>query len=171
MKNNCREFLKLSGLVGAVILAGGVNPGSSNAQVIDGSASRKAYIQKFNMSGYAAPKLDTVRLGFIGLGNRGPTHLQHATKLEGVEIKALCDLRPEKVASANKLCQTAGFKPETYTGKEDEWKKLCDRKDIDLVYIATPWHLHVPMALYAMEQGKHVAVEVPVAKKIGRAHV
>ncbi|MDQ4140421.1 MAG: Gfo/Idh/MocA family oxidoreductase, partial [Bacteroidota bacterium] len=146
--------------------AGGVNPGSSNAQVIDGSASRKAHIQKFNMSGYAAPKLDTVRLGFIGLGNRGPTHLEHATKIEGVEIKALCDIRPEKVAAAKKLSQIAGFKPDTYTGKVDEWKKLCDRKDIDLIYIATPWHLHVPMALYAMEQGKHVAVEVPVAKTL-----
>ncbi|QMU30554.1 Gfo/Idh/MocA family oxidoreductase [Adhaeribacter radiodurans] len=166
MKNNRRDFLKFTGLVGAGILAGNVNPVRSNAQGLDTPPSRQTHLQKFNMSGYAAPKLNTVRLGFIGLGNRGPTHLQHATKLEGVEIKALCDLRPEKVTAAQKLCQTAGSKPNTYTGKEDEWKKLCEQKDIDLIYIATPWHLHVPMALYAMEQGKHVAVEVPVAKTL-----
>ncbi len=166
MKNNRREFLKLTGLVGAGILAGGAKPLNTSAQVINGSPSKPVSIQKFNMSGYAAPKLNTVRLGFIGLGNRGPTHLEHATKLEGVEIKALCDLRPEKIAAAKRLIQTAGFKPDTYTGKEEEWKKVCDRKDIDLIYIATPWHLHVPMALYALEQGKHVAVEVPVAKTL-----
>ncbi len=56
--------------------------------------------------------------------------------------------------------------PDIYTGKEEEWKKLCDRKDIDLVYIATPWALHAPMAVYAMNQGKHVCIEVPAAKTI-----
>ncbi len=50
-----------------------------------------------------------------------------------------------------------------YTGGENEWKKVCERKDIDLIYIATPWHLHTPIAVYAMKQGKHVATEVPAA--------
>ena len=50
-----------------------------------------------------------------------------------------------------------------YTGGENEWKKVCERKDIDLIYIATPWSLHTPMAVYAMEHGKHAASEVPAA--------
>lgn len=163
MKNNRRAFLKLTGLTGAGILAGCANPAIPTSRVMHDAPSRQSPTQKFNMSGYAAPKLDTVRLGFIGLGNRGPLHLGQATKIEGVEIKALCDLRPERVNAAQKLIQHAEFKPDNYTGKVDEWKKLCERKDIDLIYISTPWHLHVPMALYAMEQGKHVAVEVPAA--------
>ena len=54
-------------------------------------------------------------------------------------------------------------KPDVYSGGENEWKKVCDRKDIDLIYIATPWKLHTPMAVYAMEHGKHAASEVPAA--------
>ena len=128
----------------------------------------KKHNQRFNMSGYAAPKLQTVRAGFIGLGNRGPVHSTQLSRLEGVEIKALCDLLPENVAAANKKIGT-GHNPVFYSGKEDEWKKLCDRDDIDLVYISTPWHLHTPMAVYAMNQGKHVCLEVPAANNLDEA--
>ena len=51
-------------------------------------------------------------------------------------------------------------------GMRGPWKELCRRDDIDLVYICTPWQLHVPMAVYAMEHGKHVAVEVPAAMSL-----
>ncbi len=54
----------------------------------------------------------------------------------------------------------------SYSGGEG-WKELCRRDDIDLVYIATPWQLHTPMAVYAMEHGRHVAVEVPAAMSAG----
>jgi hypothetical protein len=53
--------------------------------------------QLFNMCGYAAPKIDTVRVGFIGLGSRGPGHVMNMSYLEGVEIKGLCDMLPEEV--------------------------------------------------------------------------
>ncbi len=159
MKNNRRDFLKLTGLAGAGILAGCARPAGNPSNLRE--QTRQTHRQQFNMSGYAAPKLDTVRIGFIGLGNRGPGAVVRMSHIEGVEIKALCDLRPEKVSAVQKLLENSSFKPETYSGKEDEWKKLCERKDIDLVYIATPWHLHTPMAIYAMEQGKHVATEVP----------
>ena len=51
----------------------------------------------------------------------------------------------------------------SYSGEEDAWKKLCERDDIDLVYIATDWKHHAAMGVYAMEHGKHVAIEVPAA--------
>jgi predicted dehydrogenase len=119
----------------------------------------------FNMCGYAAPKLDKVRIGFIGLGNRGPGAVLRTSKIEGVEIKALCDLRPEKANGTKKklLEETKAFNPDVYTGGAQEWKKVCERADIDLIYIATPWALHTPMAVYAMQHGKHVATEVPAA--------
>lgn len=165
MKNKRRDFLKLTGLAG-LGLASGIMKGFANEPHDNNIFSQhngKFNAQRFNMSGYAAPKLETVRVGFIGLGNRGPAHLKNMTKLEGVQIMGLCDLRPASVLNAKKLVQGSEHNPTIYSGNKDEWKKLCDRKDVDLIYIATPWDLHVPMAVYAMEQGKHVAIEVPAA--------
>lgn len=162
MKNNRRDFLKLTGLTGIGLVgtqllgnAVGLTPAIHEFHEPGG--------QRFNMSGYAAPKLEIVRVGFIGLGMRGPTHLKNMTKLEGVEIKALCDIRPEFANKAKESIKGTNHNPEVYTGNKEEWKKLCDRKDIDLVFIATPWEMHTPMAVYAMEQGKHVCIEVPAA--------
>ena len=165
MKNNRRDFLKLTGLTGISLVG---------TQLLGNAAGLTSGIhefhepggQRFNMSGYAAPKLDIVRVGFIGLGMRGPTHLKNMTKLEGVEIKALCDIRPEFANKAKESIQGTSHNPEVYTGNKEEWKKLSDRKDIDLVFIATPWDMHTPMAVYAMEQGKHVCIEVPAAVTI-----
>lgn len=162
MKNNRRDFLKLSSIAGLGIAGSGVLQGFA-AEPQKGPYINKSSIQTFNMSGYAAPKLETVRVGFIGLGQRGPSHLNAIAKIEGTEIKALCDLREESVNKAKKVIDGTSHKPVIYTGGQDEWRKLCDRKDIDLIYIATPWDLHVPMAVYAMNQGKHVAIEVPAA--------
>jgi hypothetical protein len=174
MKIKRRELLKLSTLAGLSFVGnksmGGFVSDKNNSvknKPEDTSIDYgKSHTQHFNMSGYAAPKLETVRIGFIGLGNRGPAHLDQMSKIEGVDIKALCDLRPEKVNAAAKVLENTAFKPQIYTGSHDEWKKLCDRKDIDLVVIATQWALHTPMAVYAMNQGKHVCVEVPAARTI-----
>jgi len=161
MSTNRRDFLRTSGLacismVGpAVVKSYAATP---QEKIIKTGAPH------FNMSGYAAPKIDTVRIGFIGLGNRGPAAVERMKHIEGTDIKALCDLRPEKAAAAKKILEGTSHQPAIYTDREEEWKKLCDRKDIDLVYIATPWSLHTPMAVYAMKQGKHVCVEVPAAK-------
>ena len=150
-----------AGLAGANILAGG--PKGTEQSVLDQirRQSQTQHAQRFNMSGYRAPRIDTVRIGFIGLGSRGPGHARNMSLLEGVEIKALCDLVAEEAEKTRKWIEFAGFKPTLYTGTAEAWKKLCDRDDIDLVYICTPWNLHAPMAVYAMEHGKHVAIEVP----------
>ncbi len=117
----------------------------------------------FNMCGYAAPKLNTVRIGIIGLGMRGPDAVKRMSFIEGVEIKALCDKIPDRVQSAQKILVTAGLpKAAEYSGDEG-WKALVERPDIDLVYTCTPWRLHTPIALYAMNHGKHAATEVPSA--------
>lgn len=117
-----------------------------------------------DMVGFAAPKIKNVRVGFIGLGMRGPGAVERFTHIPGTEVVALCDIRPERVEASQKLLDKAGKKrAAAYSGTEDAWKKLVERNDIDLIYIATDWVRHVPMALYAMEKGKHVAVEVPAA--------
>ena len=162
MNNNRRKFLKLSGLAG-IGLASGLPGGFAERTHVLPSAEEHPGSGSFNMCGYGAPKLETVRVGFIGLGNRGPGHLQHALKLDKVEIRALCDLRPEKANAAKELVTGSGNNPTMYSGDEEAWKQLCHQEDIDLIYIATPWNLHATMAIYAMRQGKHVAVEVPAA--------
>jgi predicted dehydrogenase len=157
-----RDFLRLTGLGGVGLL------GSSNVMA-DAPVLREQMIprqQKFNMCGYAAPKLDTVRIAYIGMGNRGGGAIKRIIKLENVQVKALCDVRTDKAEAAKKFFEGTGHSPVVYSGSADAWKKLCERDDIDLVYICTPWSLHAPMANYAMEHGKHVAVEIPAATTV-----
>jgi predicted dehydrogenase len=165
MKNNRRSFLRLTGLAGLTLTSGSFLKGFAaerdNKSVLSDEGT--SYAQHFNMCGYAAPKLDTVRVGFIGLGQRGPGHVRNLSKLEGVQISALCDIRPESVQKVKKMLDGSGQNPALYSGSKDAWKKMCDDKNIDAVYIATPWDMHVPMAVYAMEKGKHVMIEVPAA--------
>jgi predicted dehydrogenase len=78
----------------------------------------------------------------------------------------LCDLRTPKAELAKKILENTSHRPDLYSGGENEWKKMCERTDIDLIYIATPWSMHTPMAVYAMEHGKHVCTEVPAAKTL-----
>ncbi len=112
------------------------------------------------------PPIDTVRIGFIGLGNRGSAAVRRYTYIKGAKIKAICDLEQWKIDRAQKTLTDAGLpKADEYTGN-DGWKKLCERDDIDLVYIVTDWSHHTPMAVYAMEHGKHAVSEVPAALTI-----
>lgn len=116
--------------------------------------------------GLATEPMEVVRVGFIGLGMRGPGAVERFTHIEGVEIKALCDLYPERASATQEILKKRGFPyAEEYSG-EDGWKELCKRDDIDLVYIVTPWQNHVEMAVFAMNEGKHVAVEVPAATSV-----
>ncbi len=117
-----------------------------------------------HMVAFAAPAMEKVRIGFIGLGMRGPGAVNRMCFIEGAEVVALCDLEKDRVESAAKILERHG-KPQAalYYGSEDAWKELCDREDVDLVYIATDWQTHAMMAKYAMEQGKHAAIEVPAA--------
>lgn len=117
--------------------------------------------------GLTAPKIDTVRVGFIGLGMRGPGAVQRFTHIPGTKIVALCDLHEDRVEKAQGILDKAGIQRAAgYSGSEDAWKQLCERDDIDLVYIATDWKRHAEMMIYAMEQGKHVACEVPAAMNL-----
>lgn len=110
--------------------------------------------------------LDTVRVAIIGLGMRGAEAVYRLTFIDRVKIVAVCDVVPEKTDSALATLTKRGFPPaDVYTGEED-WKKICERDDVNLVYICTHWDLHTPIAVYAMESGKHVAVEVPAALTI-----
>lgn len=112
--------------------------------------------------------METVRVGFVGLGMRGYSALNRFSFIEGVKMTALCDIETERVNKAQEKLHSLGLDDaETYDG-EDGWKRLCESDNVDLVYLCTPWQNHVEMAVYAMEHGKHVAVEVPAAMNIAQ---
>src|SRR5690606_24646623 len=173
MNDNRRNFLKLGSLAGIGLASTSVlaacqtkTENNTKATATTATAAQQDGNQIFNMSGYKAPKLDKVRIGFVGLGMRGPHDVQRMSYIDGVEIKALCDIRPKQLDKVLETLKGTKHKPDLYSEGQDAWKEMFDRDDIDLVYIATPWALHTPMAVYGMEAGKHVAVEVPAAKTI-----
>ena len=113
-----------------------------------------------SMLGFAAEPIPVVRVGFVGIGMRGSAAVQRFTHLQGVEVKGLCDLEQDNIDKCQKMLTDAQMpKADEYIGSEEEYKKLCERDDIDLIYISTPCTKHVSVALYAMEH------------EIGRAHV
>jgi hypothetical protein len=113
---------------------------------------------------FAVAPIETVRIGYVGVGGMGSAHVRNLLKIDGVQIKAVCDIVPEKVAKVQQWVVEAGqAKPDGYSNGPEDFKRLCARPDIDLVYNATPWEWHVPICVAAMEAGKHAATEVPAA--------
>jgi predicted dehydrogenase len=116
------------------------------------------------MIGVPFERRERVRFALVGCGGRGMGLLHDILGIEGVEVKAVCDIVPEKVARAQAAVTKAGQKsPDGYAKGERHFEELCRRGDLDLVYVATPWSWHVPMAVAGMEGGAHVGVEVPAA--------
>ncbi|SHG22618.1 Predicted dehydrogenase [Fodinibius roseus] len=158
-----KEFLKFLGLAG---FSGTGVLSNWMSQDEKGNPYKKTQPQRFNMRGYAAPPLETVGVGIIGVGNRGSGAVRRLSRIEGVDIKAISDLEQERVEEAIDSISDTDHNPEGYWGDEEEWKKVCDRNDIDLIYICTPWEWHTPMAVFAMKHEKHAATEIPAAQTI-----
>jgi hypothetical protein len=113
---------------------------------------------------YKNKPMDTVRIGFVGVGGMGSNHVKNLLEIEGAQITALCDIVEEKVSRAQEWVTGAGFpKPSAYTRGETDFIRMCETEDLDLVYTATPWRWHVPVCLAAMKNDKHAATEVPAA--------
>lgn len=168
-----RDFLKMAGLAGLSLPAAN----ALYAQNLEDEKNlndlpkriekhQKKHTQRFNMSGYAAPKISRVRIGIIGTGNRGSHHAGTIARVSDTEIKAAADVLPERFDRIKKNLENTDHNPEYYSGSDEAWKELCERNDLDLVLITTPTYMHAKMAVYAMEQGKHVITEVPAAVTI-----
>jgi predicted dehydrogenase len=158
---NRRDFMKTSALIGAGLVAGGgaVALGQDNAAASSGGTQATG-----SMVGFKTPPMEKVRIGFVGVGGRGTGLLHDFMRCEGVEIKAVCDIRPERAERAQNILVKAGHeKPEAYTKGDHDFENLVKRDDIDLVITPTPWEWHVPVCLAAMNAGKHACSEVPMA--------
>jgi predicted dehydrogenase len=167
MTSGRRDFLRQT-LIGTGIIASGLAGHAASVNIEPGSEKvGRQPKQRFNMSGYCAPKLEKVRIGFVGLGNRGPGAVERMSNIEGVEIVALCDLLGNRVEKCQAILEKHGLpRAKSYSGSKEIWKEMCQNPGIDLIYITTPWAWHTPMAVFAMESGKHAVSEVPAAKTI-----
>lgn len=112
------------------------------------------------------PKIPVVRVGFVGLGMRGAEAVRRWVYQEGVQIMGLCDHEQTRAEAANEQLRKASLPPATLYSGEEGYKALCERNDVDLIYIAVDWIHHFPVAEYALEHGKHVAIEVPSAMNL-----
>lgn len=116
--------------------------------------------QGASMLGVPFEARDGVRVGFVGVGGRGLSQLNEMLAVEGARVTAVCDVVPGQIRKAVERIEKAG-QPRPF--QSTDWHDICRRDDVDIVYICTPWDHHVDPAVYAMECGKHAAIDVPAA--------
>jgi hypothetical protein len=110
---------------------------------------------------FTSPKMDKVRLAFIGVGLRGRNHLSQVMFRDDVEVVALCDIDPDAIKRSLDIISKNGRKsPALYGKSEKDYENMLKRDDIDGVVVSTPWEWHVPMSVASMKAGKYTAVEV-----------
>ena len=143
--NTRRHFLKQAGAASAVLTTLG-------ATLVGQEAARPA-----------APK-KTLHVGFVGIGVKGSSHVGHLLRMEGVELRAVCDIVDLQCREVQEQAKRLGLRPPTiYSRGERDFERMCAEEELDLVYTATPWEVHVPVCLAAMKNGKHAATEIPAA--------
>jgi len=154
-----REFLKTTAAGGLGLMIGAADESGAAAA----TGTRRLATQPQSTL-FAAPPLEVVRIGFVGVGHQGSAHVRNFLRIPNVEVRAVCDLVPDKVARVQAWVVEAGQPaPAAYDAGPDDYRRLCERDDIDLVFTATPWEMHAPVCLAAMDNGKHAATEVPMA--------
>jgi hypothetical protein len=135
--------------------------------------TRRNFVQNTSMSAMAlglhpqfaqaqkAAKKDKVRVGIIGTGYRGQSHIEMLVQRKDTEIVSFADPEPRMLADAQKILKNAG-RPAAreYKNGNEDFKNLLKSQDIDAVIIATPWEWHIPQALEAIKNGIIPGVEV-----------
>ena len=116
--------------------------------------------------GLSVAPIRNVRVAFVGLGMRGPWAVWRFSCIPGVEVVALCDYERERAEACQKFLRNESLMPADIYWGERGYEAICSREDVDLVYIATDWNHHFPVAECAMEHGKHTAIEVPSAMNL-----
>lgn len=147
-----RDFLKTTATAGVGLSLGASNLSGSAAPLLTPATPA------------ITPPLEKVRIGFVGVGHQGSSHVRNYLKIPNVEIKAICDLLPEHVERAQQWVVEAGQPmPKGYSTGRQEYVRMCEEEDLDLVFTATPWELHATVCKTAMLNGKNAATEIPMA--------
>jgi predicted dehydrogenase len=153
-----RDFLRTAATTGAAIAVGARELGAAVGR--SPLAPQPAGQDPL----FSAPPIETVRVGFVGVGHQGSAHVENFLRIPGVEVRAVCDIVPDKVARVNARVVEAGRpEPAAYDRGAEDYLRMAAEEDLDLVFTATPWSLHAPVCIAAMENGRHAATEVPMA--------
>ncbi len=159
---NRRDFIKIGALAGVGALVSKL-PGGEVSETASKKVRTKPGLPD-------APPIAKVKVGFVGVGHQGSSHVENFLRIEGVEIKAICDIIPSKVEAMQKKVTDAGFpKPKGYSKGEHDFVRMCEEEDLDLVFTATPWRWHLPVMVAAIKNGKHAATEVPAVLTLDEA--
>ncbi len=155
-----RSFTRISSLLGASFALTGFK-----SEDILSNLSKTPTQEGKSVFGLQTDPIQQVRIGIIGLGNRGSSLLRHLTSFypEKAIIKSICDIQPGKTKKALTSLDGKIPKPSVYNGNPDSWKSMVEKEELDVVFIFTPWKEHVRMSVHSMKNGKHAAVEVPAA--------
>lgn len=146
-----RDFLKLSAVAaGGLTIAGMGLPDEVLAQ----------------SSGNDKP----IRLGFVGIGDRGSYHLDAALGIPGVEVPAICEINDFCLYRAKKWIEESGRPTPTLYGRgETDFQRMCEGEELDAVICSTSWKWHTPICLAAMKNNKHAVSEVPIVLTVDEA--
>ncbi|HSL24183.1 MAG TPA: Gfo/Idh/MocA family oxidoreductase [Vicinamibacterales bacterium] len=158
--SNRREFMRITGsLLGASLLGG------RRADAL--GESLRGPQRTLSAEPFSAPPLAEVRIGMVGVGLQGTSHIENLLRVPGARVTAVCDIVEEKVQRARKMVADAGQpEPAGFSRGPRDFERLCQANDVDLVFTSTPWEWHVPVCLAAMKNGKHAATEVPAAMSL-----
>ena len=159
-----REFLKAAAVAGVGLGLGGCRTGAF-AGATDVSATPASPASSIL---FAAPPLERVRIGFVGVGHQGSSHVKNFLGIEGVDIVAICDVTPANLAQSQKAVIDAGRPaPKAYGDRGlRDFERMIGEEKLDLVFTATPWEWHAPVMLAAMRAGVHAATEVPMGVSV-----
>ena len=160
-KINRRNFIKKTSLSGAAI---------ATANALSGSGLKERDLKSQYMGDFGAPKLEKVKVAFIGVGARGTGHAKQIASIKGTEVVAICDLYKDLAERSKKLCievdNSRHNDIKLYHGDENNWVKMLKEIRPDAVFISTNWDNHAPMVIKSMEMGSHAFVEVPMATNL-----
>ena len=169
LNNSRRHFIKILGGLGAGAITG-VNASARTNESNHESNHTRPFAAQY-MGDFAAPKLNTVRCAFIGVGIRGSGHAAQIAEIEGTEVVAISDLYEDLAMKVSDDCKEKGQgnrhrNISLYHGSKDAWKIMLQETKPDAVFIATPWRLHAKMAIGSMKQGSQALVELPLGLTI-----
>ncbi len=173
LNDSRRNFLKIMGMfgTGAMVGCSTENNDSTEKPTTSKAAFPSRAAGAKYMGNFAAPKIETVRCAFIGVGSRGSKHAAQIADIEGTEVVAICDLYEDLANESADICKKNGKGSRhnniaLYHGEKDLWRKMLKEVKPDAVFICTPWSLHTPMCIEAMKLGAHTFSEVPLTISI-----
>ena len=152
MDSDRRTFLKGTAWMGVLAAASGcVTKGVE-------SCAGRATMQGFKVAPIKLP----IKIGIVGVGRRAMGAVKRLSSIPGMKVECLCDILPERIAAGQKVLRDNNAPAAKEFCGEGGYDRMLD-EDIDVVYNVTPWKLHAPFGVKAMEKGKHVFIEVPSA--------